>query len=160
LDLASLLPPGWGQFAFVDANHAHPWPLVDVLHLAPVMRPGSWIVLHDIGLAERAVEETQSLNGEAANYRVRGAQYLFEFWPYEKVRGVGDCWNVGAVRLPPEGRWNPRALADLAAIPWESGCTAAGFRALAELVGKEPVMLGSNMHRRDLTLSPWRGESH
>src|SRR4051812_3050134 len=45
--------------AFIDADHRHPWPLLDVLRLAPYIQSRGWIVLHDIqlgsyGEAERA----------------------------------------------------------------------------------------------------------
>jgi len=36
--------------AFIDADHRHPWPLLDVLRLAPYVRSAGWIVLHDIQL--------------------------------------------------------------------------------------------------------------
>ncbi|MDP9004510.1 MAG: class I SAM-dependent methyltransferase, partial [Verrucomicrobiota bacterium] len=36
--------------AFIDADHRHPWPLLDVLRLAPYVQRGGWILLHDIQL--------------------------------------------------------------------------------------------------------------
>jgi len=77
------------DFAFIDANHHHPFPLLDVLHLAPVMRPGAWIALHDIELP-RLYPQFQS----------HGPMWLFEVWPGEKLRGTGDAENIGAVQMP------------------------------------------------------------
>src|SRR5690606_9798130 len=31
------------DFAFVDGNHYHPWPVADVMALLPVLSPGAWI---------------------------------------------------------------------------------------------------------------------
>lgn len=36
------------DFCFIDANHLHPWPLMDTLSMLPLMRPGSVIVHHDL----------------------------------------------------------------------------------------------------------------
>ena len=33
------------DFAFVDGNHSHPWPLCDVLHLQKLMKDGGWILI-------------------------------------------------------------------------------------------------------------------
>jgi len=81
------------DFAFVDANHSHPWPLLDVLHVASILRPRAWIALHDIVLPQ-------------LGYPHYGAQWLFEAWPFGKQRGAGGAKNIGVVELP-------RALADL-----------------------------------------------
>src|SRR4051794_26169725 len=36
--------------AFIDADHRHPWPLLDLLRLVPYLQSQAWIVLHDIQL--------------------------------------------------------------------------------------------------------------
>jgi predicted O-methyltransferase YrrM len=36
--------------AFIDADHRHPWPLLDVIRLAPYVQTAGWIVLYDIQL--------------------------------------------------------------------------------------------------------------
>ncbi|MBA3961108.1 MAG: class I SAM-dependent methyltransferase [Chthoniobacterales bacterium] len=68
------------ELVFIDANHCHPYPLLDLLRLAPFTRRGGWTVLHDIRLGEPA-----------------GAQWLFESWPFRKISGG----NIGAIQLPP-----------------------------------------------------------
>ncbi len=50
LDAAARFDPATVGFAFVDANHQHPWPLIDTLCLLPLMIPGSLIVHHDLQL--------------------------------------------------------------------------------------------------------------
>jgi hypothetical protein len=50
LDAPARFDRGTVGFAFVDANHQHPWPLIDTLCLLPLMIPGSPIVHHDLQL--------------------------------------------------------------------------------------------------------------
>lgn len=104
--------------AFVDADHRHPWPVADILALRPALRPGAWIVLHDIDLPEVARRHTQC-GGSEVDWGTPGVQMLFDAWPFEKIRGVGVCHNIGAVRLPVD---RPLELRDLDAVldqPWE-----------------------------------------
>ena len=87
--------PGEFGLAFIDADHRHPWPLLDVLRLAPDLQTGGWIVLHDIqlgtyGEAERAAGRTPT---EGTPY---GAEWLFERWPFRKIRS----FHIGAIELP------------------------------------------------------------
>ncbi len=89
-----LVPPGELAFAFVDGNHRHPWPLLDVLRVQQVIRDG-WILLHDIdlpGLTERA----RAAGEQIAHFPGAGAQHVFDFWPGEKVSGG----NIGAIKTP------------------------------------------------------------
>ena len=83
------IPRGLVDLAFVDGDHRHPWPLLDVLHLAPWMQPEAWIALHDIALPRVHAE-----------FQTFGAMWLFEAWPGEKIAGEGAAENIGAVRLP------------------------------------------------------------
>lgn len=86
-----------GKFglAFIDADHRHPWPLLDVLRLAPSLQAGGWIVLHDIQLAtygQERREAGQALEGETPY----GAECLFARWPFRKISSV----HIGAIELP------------------------------------------------------------
>jgi cephalosporin hydroxylase len=81
--------------AFIDADHRHPWPLLDVLRLAPYVQGGGWILLHDIqlgsyGKSQRAAG--QVLEGGTPY----GAEWLFERWPFRKIRS----FHIGAIELP------------------------------------------------------------
>ena len=108
------------EIVFIDGNHHHPWPLLDLLRLAPYVRSGGWIVLHDIQLGtigRKAIEAGQAWKYDASY----GAEWLFDNWPFRKisaatdlksvkriqevcaelerwVRGLGS--NIGAVQLP------------------------------------------------------------
>lgn len=87
--LAAALPPHSIDLTFIDANHAHPWPLIDLLHAAMFARRGSWVVLHDIDLPVQHPE-----------FQVYGPRWTFELWPFPKVRGEGQWTSIGAVQLP------------------------------------------------------------
>ena len=106
--LSQSAPPASIDLTFIDANHYHPWPLLDLLHLTVAARPWSWVVLHDINLP--AVSPA---------FQAWGAKWLFEAWPLAKVTGGGADANIGAVQLPGD----PRALIPMAARllerPWE-----------------------------------------
>jgi predicted O-methyltransferase YrrM len=88
--------PGEFGLAFIDADHRHPWPLLDVLRLAPSIQSRGWILLHDIqlgsyGQAERAAGRNLE---RGTPY---GAEWLFERWPFRKIRS----FHIGAIELPP-----------------------------------------------------------
>lgn len=97
------------DFAFVDGNHYHPWPVADVMALLPVLSPGAWIVLHDINLPNISV---RSLRGY-------GPEYLYARWPFEKRHGgFGD--NVGAIRVPRDLRALAALWPEVLDLPWEA----------------------------------------
>jgi predicted O-methyltransferase YrrM len=87
--LSQTLAPASVDLTFIDANHYHPWPLLDLLHMTALARPGSWVILHDI-----------DLSAIAPAFAAWGATWLFDGWPFEKVAGRGSARNIGAVRLP------------------------------------------------------------
>ena len=107
--LARQLPPASVDLTFIDANHLHPWPLLDLLHVAGLARPESWVVLHDVELPVQHPE-----------FQVFGPRWLFAAWPVAKVKGIGRWTSIAAVQLP-------RRLSDLIPMaltllerPWES----------------------------------------
>jgi len=82
---------------FIDADHRHPMPLLDLLRVAPCVRSEGWILLHDIqwGTIGRKAAETGQTPPWPASY---GAEWLFDQWPFRKISGG----NIGAVQLPHE----------------------------------------------------------
>jgi hypothetical protein len=89
--------PGEFGLAFIDADHRHPWPLLDVLRLAPYIEGGGWILLHDIQLGTYGEAERDAgrpLEGGTPF----GAEWLFERWPFRKIRSL----HIGAIELPPQ----------------------------------------------------------
>jgi predicted O-methyltransferase YrrM len=111
--VSQALAPSSVDLTFIDANHYHPWPLLDLLHLTKLAKRGSWVMLHDINLPVIAPEFVAS-----------GAKWLFDEWPFEKVAGGGTNRNIGAVKLPAD----LRSLIPFASVlldrPWEFAPTA------------------------------------
>ena len=117
------------EIVFIDADHQHPRPLLDLLRVAPYVRSGGWIVLHDIQLGTKAREA----NGADPWLRwgaAAGAELVFESWPFGKISGG----NIGAVQLPPEkSALIPFALR-LMSVPYE-------------VKSERPKTLNSALHR-------------
>jgi predicted O-methyltransferase YrrM len=87
--------PGKLELVFIDADHQHPRPTLDLIRVARFVRPGGWVIVHDIELGPLA--ERMRAAGVAVEHGApAGAQWLFEAWPFEKVSGG----NIGALRLP------------------------------------------------------------
>ncbi|MFG0260153.1 MAG: class I SAM-dependent methyltransferase, partial [Phycisphaerales bacterium JB041] len=86
------------EMAFVDADHRHPAPVVDVLALLPAMAPGGWIVLHDTNLPEEA-DRYERLKGVCVDWKQHGAKWLFDSWEHEKLT-LPVHKNIGAIRVP------------------------------------------------------------
>ena len=104
------------EVVFIDADHQHPRPTLDLVRVARFVRPGGWVVVHDIDLG--SLGERMRAAGTPFDYGAPfGAQWLFEAWPFGKISGG----NIGALRLPANVRdLVPFALAMLR-IPSELG---------------------------------------
>lgn len=94
------------RLVFIDADHRHPAPALDVLALLPALAPGAWIALHDIRLPELA-ERYRRRTGALPEWSDQsGPQRLYAEWPYEKIEpqnpGTHDdrLANTGAIRVP------------------------------------------------------------
>ena len=110
--------------AFIDADHRHPWPLLDLLRLAPYVEGGGWIVLHDIQLGTYGSDlgAPGHAHAEATPF---GAEWLFERWPFRKIRS----FHIGAVELPPSREALIPFALELLQLPLEtSGRSAAKAR--------------------------------
>jgi hypothetical protein len=87
------------------------------------------VVLHDIDLPIQHPE-----------YQVFGPRWLFQAWPFNKVKGIGAWTSIGAVQIPGDlSQLVPLALS-LLERPWEHAPTpshaalpAAFARVQAEL---------------------------
>lgn len=96
-------------FAFIDANHLHPWATADLLGLLPCLAPQAWVALHDIRLP--LIERRQSSKGH-------GPRHLFDTWPGKKLQGGSDD-NIGAIQLPVDLRDVPAILQRSFQQSWE-----------------------------------------
>lgn len=107
------------QLVFIDADHQHPRPLLDLLRAVPCVRSEGWILLHDIklGTIGRTSAEIDHKLGTAASF---GAEWLFDYWPFRKIAGG----NIGAVQIPaPKAAIVPTALR-LMKLPFEMKVTS------------------------------------
>ena len=102
------------QLVFIDANHQHPQPLLDLLRAAPYVRSGGWILLHDIklGTLGRASVEGGHNVRRGASF---GAEWLFGYWPFRRIAGG----NIGAVQIPVQKSAIIPAALRLMALPFE-----------------------------------------
>ena len=91
----TIASPGELGLAFIDADHRHPWPLLDVLRLAPYIQSRGWFVLHDIQLGSHGQAERAAGKPLEAGTPY-GAEWLFERWPFRKIRS----FHIGAIELP------------------------------------------------------------
>jgi len=83
------------QLVFIDADHQHPRPLLDLLRAMPYVRSGGWILLHDIKLGTIGRTSAQG-DHKARPAACFGAEWLFGYWPFRKIAGG----NIGAVQIP------------------------------------------------------------
>ena len=100
--------------AFIDADHRHPWPLLDLLRLAPYVEGGGWILLHDIQLGTYGSDQRAEGHSHAEAMPF-GAEWLFERWPFRKIRS----FHIGAVELPPRKEALIPFALDLLQLPFE-----------------------------------------
>ena len=108
-----LFAAGELTFAFIDGNHRHPWPLVDVLQVQQVMERG-WILMHDIDLPD-LIERVAAAGQPVDHAPVYGAKHVFDFWPHEKIR----AGNIGAIRIPADRSSLVDFVEKLRALPAE-----------------------------------------
>jgi predicted O-methyltransferase YrrM len=97
------------DFAFIDAHHMHPWATLDLLAIMPMMRPASWVAMHDINLSRKEDQE----------HRNRGPKYLFEGWEGDKMHSTQVPTMAGAIRLPDDPPACLPLLLDILYTPWE-----------------------------------------
>lgn len=130
-----LAKPNEFGLAFIDADHRHPWPLLDVLRVAPYLQKAGWIVLHDIQLGSYW-KELKATGQTLESGMPYGAEWLFDRWPFRKIRSL----HIGAIELPARTEALIPFALDLMDEPFEvTGKTAkrlrgALYRSFADLV--------------------------
>lgn len=110
-DAVAEFPPDSLPFVFIDANHFHPWPTLDLLALIDVIRPGASVVLHDINLPLVAPE-----------HQCWGPHHLFANLDLDKDVPADSAGvpNIGRLRMPDDKAGLRRQLIGiLNAHPWE-----------------------------------------
>lgn len=105
---------------FIDADHRHPYPTLDLLGVLPAVSENAWVVLHDITLAEK--------------WQVFGPKYLYAGWTGEKRTPTG-C-NIGAIRLAGCHRKTRSQCEDILRTPWQTPVESTLLSAL----GVDPLL--------------------
>jgi predicted O-methyltransferase YrrM len=122
------------QFAFIDADHQHPRPLLDLVRMAARIRSGGWILLHDIRLGSMGLAGKE--RGETPHGAAFGAEWLFACFPFRKITGG----NIGAVQIPDEKSALIPMVLQLMELPFEMDASSharlrtALYKGLADLV--------------------------
>lgn len=117
VDAARAVPVETVDLAFIDGDHRHPAPTLDLLCILYALKPGAWVCLHDIVLPELTMA-----NPNADWDPASGAQKLFEAWPFEKVSpDHADPMhnNIGAIRMPQQPADAVPVLIELLEGSWE-----------------------------------------
>jgi len=133
--LEELARPNELEIVFIDADHRHPRVLLDLLRVAPYVRAGGWVILHDIRLG--TIGQQMKAAGQTTPFAMPfGAQWLFERWPFRKI----DGGTIGAVQIPNEkSQVVPFALR-LMSVPFEieekkaDRASAAIYKAFEKLI--------------------------
>lgn len=99
------------SFMFIDANHRHPWPALDLLSTLDALQPGAEVVLHDINLPVR--------RSEAPDW---GVKYVFDELDVEKAADSNDpnMPNIGSIWVPADKEDLRRQLLEIvSAHEWQ-----------------------------------------
>jgi predicted O-methyltransferase YrrM len=108
LDVRREERPAARPLYFIDANHIHPWPTLDLIALLPGLQPGDCVVLHDINLPAKTA-------GKFPDY---GAQWLFESWLGPRLEPDVAIPNIGAIFIPDDPRLILPGLVQALTRPW------------------------------------------
>ncbi len=108
LDIPHVHAPGTKSLYFLDANHSHPWPALDLIALLPGLQTGDHVVLHDIGPVRQA-------SGHFADH---GTQWFFEDWQGERLAPDVRLPNIGAIIIPEDKRLILASLVKTLSRPW------------------------------------------
>jgi predicted O-methyltransferase YrrM len=110
------------DFCFIDAQHTHPWPLIDTLAVLPLMAPGGIIVHHDIVMFR---DPAVSVTGPKVLLDQVPSSHAIRFHDlYRKgaegrlrTRHIDD--NIFAFRVPDDYRSLGQKLSDGFMIGWD-----------------------------------------
>lgn len=109
-------------FLFLDANHSHPWPTLDLMAMLGVLRPGAIVVLHDVNLPVIHPE-----------YQTWGVKWLFDALTVTKRVAGGDESNIGSLVVPYDKAGLRRQLETiLYAWEWEASVPEEAVREITE----------------------------
>jgi hypothetical protein len=97
------------RFLFLDANHNHPWPALDLLAVLEVLGAGGVVVLHDVNLPR--------IHPEFPEW---GVNRVFEELNIEKIVPDVELPNIGAFVVPnAKGPVRDQLIRIVERHPWE-----------------------------------------
>lgn len=134
LDVPRLCADRSVDLAFIDADHRHPWPLLDALAILDALRDDSWILAHDTRLVELAAKQERK-TGQPAPWAQQGPAYLFRAWPGRTIHAATKSGNIAALQVPSDRRAIRAAL--LSAVdehPWEIDPSDPAIRSTIALI--------------------------
>lgn len=100
--------PGSFDMAFIDANHQHPWPAIDMMCLYPRMSGARIMIHHDLRLF--------MLQDKVLGI---GPKYLFDQFPdSHRERSEANGGNIFSVDLTMPRETFENLLTDLFKLPW------------------------------------------
>jgi hypothetical protein len=114
------------DFAFIDADHMHPWASMDLLAILPYLKRGACVALHDLSLCRKADQL----------HKNRGPKYLYEGWEGEKMHSVEYPTMIGIIRAEADGTEMLGTLEDILYTPWEVPIDPARLDRIAVLVDR------------------------
>jgi hypothetical protein len=115
---------GRTDFAFIDADHMHPWATLDLISVLPFIATNSWIAMHDINLCRFPRHK----------HRNRGPFYLFGAWPDARLTSSEAMPMIGAVLLERRPADYLELIFEILATPWEVVVDAPTLALLSSFV--------------------------
>ncbi len=108
LDLESVAEGFKFDACFIDANHKHPYPLVDTLLVLPWLSEGAWVLHHDLTLWSRQTSPVGI-----------GPKYLFDCLAADATRSADpETGNVFRFRYSGRAEDYVAAFCDCMRMPW------------------------------------------
>ncbi|MEM7775429.1 MAG: class I SAM-dependent methyltransferase [Pseudomonadota bacterium] len=110
--------------AFIDANHMHPWPTLDVLAISRILVPGSWILMQDTQVMERWIANCVE-RGVPSPKPCRGVNLVASNWNGTKAIGWDMCYNMGAIKTHSDAAAQQEFIRHSRMYPFEVGTAAS-----------------------------------
>ena len=76
------------DYVFIDAHHGQPWPTIDAMLILPFVKPGTWIIFHDIALINNPKYSTMT-----------GPFFAYDSFPGTKKKSQDEKQNIGAIQI-------------------------------------------------------------
>ncbi|CNI53744.1 Predicted O-linked N-acetylglucosamine transferase%2C SPINDLY family [Yersinia frederiksenii] len=116
------------DLAFIDGDHMHPWAILDLLSLMPILSPSAYVLIHDLNLSTY----------ERHNQTNRGPKYLYECWPFEKLHSSQNLPMIGAVKMPQQVDDEfLLLLLNTTYTPWETRIDPSILVKISSSIGRE-----------------------